>query len=73
MVVHLGRVIRDLFRPLLTVLHGKEAVVCSDYPRDATASICLAIILGQIPSSVPWFLSNAGTGVNLGKALSYRQ
>ena len=45
---HLGRVIGDLFRLLHAVLHGMETLVYSNYPRDAAASACVAIIFGQI-------------------------
>ena len=47
--LHLGRVIRDLFRLLHALVH-------SDYPRDATASKCLVIIFGRIASGVSWFI-----------------
>ena len=72
---HLGRVIKDLFRLLHALVH-------SDYPRDATASKCLAIIFGRIASVYPGSSAkqrcqgssriNAGTGVGRGKALNYR-
>ena len=33
-----------------------EALVYSDYPMEAAASTCLAIIFGRIASCIPWFL-----------------
>ena len=51
--LHLGKVSRDLFRLLHDVRHGTEALVYSDYPRDAAASTCLAIIFRRITSGVP--------------------
>ena len=41
---HLGRVIRDLFCQLQAVLHGTEALVNSNHPREAAASSYLATI-----------------------------
>ena len=53
---HLGRGIRDLLRLSHTVWLGTEALVYSDYTREAVASTCLAIIFGRIANGVPWFL-----------------
>ena len=46
-----GRVIRELFRQLHAVLHGTEALVYSNHPREAAASSYLAIIFGRIAMS----------------------
>ena len=60
---HLGRVIRDLLRQLHDVQYGMEALVHSDYSREAASSTCLTIIFGRIANGIPWFLrSTAGTG-----------
>ena len=48
-----GRVIRDLFRQLHAVWHGTEALVYSNHPRDAAASLYLAMIFGRIASGAP--------------------
>ena len=61
---HLGKVIRGLFHMLYAVRHGTEALVYSDYQRDAAASECLAInsvsgrlamSWGKSPSTEPLF------------------
>ena len=57
---HPGMVIRDRFRQLHAVWHGTEALIYSNHPRKAAASLYLAIIFGWIASGVPWFiLTNA--------------
>ena len=50
---HLGRVIRDLFRLLHAVLHSTESLVYINYPREAAASTCLAIIFRRIANGIP--------------------
>ena len=58
---HLGMVIRDLFRLLHVTPHGTETLVYNDYPREAVAYTCLAIILWWIASGVTLFLQlNSG-------------
>ena len=54
---HPGRVIRDLFRQLHAIRHGTGALVHSNHPREAAASLYLAIIFGWIASGVSWDLS----------------
>ena len=46
---------RDLFRLLHAVMHGTEALVYINHPREAAASTSLAIIFGRIALGVPWF------------------
>ena len=53
---HLGGVIGDRFLLLHVVRHGMEALVYSEYAREAAASTCLAIIFGRIASGVLWLL-----------------
>ena len=53
---HPGRFIRNLFRLLYAVQHGTEALVYINHPRDAAASLYMAIIFGRIASGVPLFL-----------------
>ena len=53
---HLGRVIRDLSRLLHIAPHGTEALVYSDYPREAAAYTWLAIILWWIARRVACLL-----------------
>ena len=55
-VPHPGWVIRDLFHLLNAVSHHTEALIYSNYPREATASSYLAIIFVRIASGVSWFL-----------------
>ena len=43
--LHLGRVVRDLFRQLHAVWHGTEALVYSNRPREAAASSYLVPLL----------------------------
>ena len=43
---HMGRVISDLFRQLHAVLHGTEALVYTNYPKETAVFTCLAIIFG---------------------------
>ena len=62
---HLGRGIRDLFRMAHAVLHGTEALVYSNYPREATASTCLAIIFWPIASGIPWFFLSTAVPMQL--------
>ena len=62
---HPGRVIRDLFRQLIAVRHGTEALLYSNHPRKAAASSYLAIIFGRIASCVPWFLRSAAVLMQL--------
>ena len=79
---HLGRVIRNLVRLLHAVLHGLEALVYSNYPRKAAASLCLVIIFWQIAIGIPWFLRSkavsmqphisADTDVDNGNCFIYR-
>ena len=61
---HLGRVVRNLFRLMLAVLHGTETLFYSNYPREASASTCPDII-GRIASSVPWFLGKQAVPMQL--------
>ena len=60
-----GGVIRDQLRQLHAVWHGTEALVYSNHPREAAASLYLAIILGQIASGVPWFLRSTAVLMQL--------
>ena len=56
-----GRVSRDLFHQL----HGTEALVYSNHPREASAFSYLAIIFGRIASGVPWFLRSSAVLMQL--------
>ena len=61
---HTGRSIKDLFRQMHAVWHGTEALVYSNHPREAVASLCLAII-GRIASGVPWLLRSTAVLMQL--------
>ena len=62
---HPGMVIRDLFRQLHAEWHGTEAQVYSNHPREAAASLCLAIIFGRIDSGLPWLLRSTAVLMQL--------
>ena len=62
---HPGRVSRDLFRHLHAEWHGTEALVYSNHPREAGASLCLAIIFGRIASGIPWLLRSTAVLMQL--------
>ena len=40
-------------------------MVYSDHPREAAASMCLAVISGRIASGVPWFLCSSEVPMQL--------
>ena len=50
---HPRRVIKSVCRQLHAVLHGTEALVYSNHPREAAASSYLAITFERIASGVP--------------------
>ena len=54
-----------LFLLLNAVLHGTKALIYSNYPREATASTCLAIVIGHIASGLPWLLPSTAPPVQL--------
>ena len=64
---HLERIIRDLFCQLHAVLHGAEALVYSNHPREAAAFSYLAILIifGRIASGVAWFLRSTAVPMHL--------
>ena len=49
---HLGRVNRGLSHMLHAARHATDSLVYSDYLREASASMCLVIISGQIATGV---------------------
>ena len=51
---YLAGVIMDLFRLLHAEWNETESLVYITYPREAAASMCLAVIFWQIASGVPW-------------------
>ena len=50
---------------LHAVLHGTEALVYSNHPREAAASTCLAKIFCRIASGVHWFLLSTAVPMQL--------
>ena len=64
-------VIRNLSRLLLVVLHGTEALVYSNYPREPATSTCVTIISVLIAGGVPWFIRS--TAVPGGKSARHAQ
>ena len=60
----------DLFYLFHDVLHGSEALVYNNYPKEAAASTCLAIIFGRISNgflrltAVPMQLPHQGRRCN---------
>ena len=60
-----GRVIRDLFGMLHDVRHATEALVYSNYLREAAVSTCLTTIFRRIASRMSWFLSSTAVLMQL--------
>ena len=56
-----------------TSFHGTEALDYSNYPREAAASTCLAIIFGRIASGVAWFLRSTAVLMLLPHQCRYYQ